>query len=103
MRNFGIAPFFLAVIFLSGCTAATFSKIDQIEKGIIEPRVDAVYDETVKRWCRMPVDIHNRAIGRNTITPRSLTDNCPDWRTIRDALIGRAMQRLIGTKVRPAE
>ena len=81
----------LGAIFLSGCTAASFSRVDQIEKGIIEPGVDAGYDETVKRWCRMPVDIHNRAIGRNTITPRSLTDNCPDWQAIRDALIGSAM------------
>ena len=94
MRRFIWPPGIFVLVVLGGCTAATFSQIDQIEKGIIEPRVDAIYDETVKRWCRMPVDIHNRAIGRNTITPRSLTDNCPDWRAIRDALIGSAIQRL---------
>jgi len=88
------AGLLLAAIFLTGCTVGTFSKIDQIEKGVIEPRVDATYDETVKRWCRMPVDIHNRAIGRSTITPRSLTDNCPEWRAIRDALVGDTMNRL---------
>ena len=94
MRRFIWPPGIFVLVVLGGCTAATFSQIDQIEKGIIEPRVDAIYNETVKRWCRLPVDIHNRAIGRNTITPRSLTDNCPDWRAIRDALIGSAIQRL---------
>ncbi len=84
---------------MSGCTAAGYSKIDQFEKGLIEPRVDAGYDETVKRWCRLPIDIHNRAIHRNTITPRSLTDNCPDWQAIRDALIGSAMQRVIELEI----
>ena len=99
MRNLGWPIIFVLVLLLPGCTATTFSAIDQIEKGVLEPRVDAVYDETVKRWCRMPVDIHNRAIGRNTITPRSLTDNCPDWQAIRDALIGSALQRMIELEI----
>lgn len=85
---------FALALLLGACSPAVFSRIDQVEKGIIEPRVDATYDETVKRWCRAPVDIHRRAIERKTITPRSLTDNCSDWRAIRDALIGDAMGRL---------
>ena len=61
---------------------------------MIEPRVDAAYDAGLKVWCGFPADTHNRAIERNAITPRSLTDNCPAWRAIRDALIGSAMDRL---------
>jgi len=87
------------LLFLGSCSPSTISKVDQFEKGVIEPRVDAAYDETVKRWCRMPVDIHNRAISRNTITPRSLTDNCSDWRAIRDALVGNALNQILGPEV----
>ncbi len=82
----------MAVFFLAGCSG--LDKIHAVEKGIIEPAVDKGYDELVNRWCKMPVDIQNRAINRKTITPRSLTDNCPDWRAIRDALIGEAMETL---------
>ena len=56
------------------------------EKGVIEPKVDETYDAAVSRWCMFPIDIHLRALQRNTITIRSLTDNCGDWRMIRDAL-----------------
>ena len=84
-------PIYLTLI-LSACSG--LDKIHAVEKGIIEPAVDKGYDELVSRWCRMPVDIQNRAINRKTITPRSLTDNCPDWRAIRDALIGEAMETL---------
>lgn len=85
---------FVLALLLGACSPAIFSRVDQVEKGIIEPRVDVTYDEAVKRWCRAPVDIHRRAIDRKTITPRSLTDNCSDWRALRDALIGNVMGRL---------
>lgn len=80
-----------AAFLLSGCQAVT-----AYEQGVVEPNVDKAYDEIVKRWCRMPVDIQVRAIERKTITPRSLTDNCPEWRSIRDAMIGEAVSGRTG-------
>ena len=83
---------------LAACSPSTFAKIDQVKKGVIEPRLDATYDTALRIWCKAPAATHNRAIERNSITARSLTDNCPAWRSIRDALIGSAMERLgLGT------
>lgn len=78
----------LAALLLAGCAEAR-----QFETGVIEPKVDAAYDELLARWCNMPPDIHVRAIGRRTVTPRSLTDNCAAWRALRDALLGEAAER----------
>lgn len=74
-------------LFLIACSPAQFAQIDQVKKGIVEPRVDAAYDAIIKTWCTFPAESHARALIRKTITPRSLTDNCPAWKTIRDALI----------------
>ncbi len=82
----------ILLLALGGC--GTLDKIHAVEKGIVEPAVDKGYDELVDRWCKMPVDIQNRAISRKTITARSLTDNCSDWRAIRDAFLSGAMETL---------
>ena len=81
-------------LLLSACSPSTFAKIDQVQKGVVQPRLDATYDTALKIWCNAPAATHNRAIDRNAITARSLTDNCPAWRAIRDAMIGGAMERL---------
>lgn len=86
-------PIILALL-LGACSPATFARIEQVKKGVVEPRLDATYDAALRTWCTLPVKTHNRAIQRNAITPRSLTDNCPEWRAVRDALIGDAMNRL---------
>ncbi len=88
-------PLGLALALLLGaCSPATVAAIGQAKKGVVEPRIDAAYNTALKVWCAAPADTHNRAIERNAITPRSLTDNCPAWRAIRDALIGETMERL---------
>ena len=84
----------LAALVLSGCSASTYAGIDAFDKGVLEPRTDANYDGALKRWCRLPIDIHLRAIARQTITARSLTDNCVEWRGLRNLLIGETMTRL---------
>jgi hypothetical protein len=80
----------IAMFLLSAC-AGTVAKVDAVERGVVEPTVDRGYDETVKRWCRLPVDVHSRALERRSITARSLTDNCPEWRAIRDAFLGEQL------------
>ncbi len=79
---------------LAACSPATNARLSQVKSGVIEPRIDVAYDALVRTWCDFPAQTHNRAIERQTIQPRSLTDNCPAWRDIRDSLIGSAMERL---------
>lgn len=78
------------MILFGGCSA----QFEAAEKGVIEPKVDQAYDETVKRWCRFPPDVQVRALERGTIRPRSLTDTCPEWRSLRDAMIGERSEFL---------
>ena len=72
-------------LILVGCTASGIAFVDSFDKGVLEPRTDANYDEAFKRWCRLPIDIQLRAIRRGTISPRTLTDNCSEWRDIKYA------------------
>jgi len=85
-------PFYaLALVLLLGAC----STLDAVK-----PKLDDAYDKALAAWCVLPPATHVRAISRRSITPRSLTDNCPAWRAIRDAMIGGELQRL-GIERRP--
>ena len=71
-------PIFLVLLLVGGCTA--------IE--VVKPKLDSVYDDALKVWCVAPAATHLRAINRGSIQARSLTDNCPAWRAIKNALVG---------------
>ena len=67
----------IALLLLASCTSFT---------AVVEPRVDVAYDQLITTWCHMPVDTHMRAIGRKTIMPNTLIDNCSEWRAFYDAI-----------------
>lgn len=70
-----------AALFLSGCS---FSPLATAwEEGTVEPNVDKAYDAALKRFCRLPFDVHLRAINRGTVTPKQLFDLCPEWQILK--------------------
>ncbi len=55
------------------------------------PSLDGAYDKALAAWCVLPAATHLRAIDRGSIEARSLTDNCPAWQAMRNALVGPAV------------
>ncbi len=80
MRPFKSVILALALL-LSGCAAVD----------AVKPKLDKAYDKALAAWCVLPAATHLRAIDRGSIEARSLTDNCPAWQAMRNALVGPAV------------
>jgi len=74
-------PTFLLLL-LGGCAGV-------VER--VKPTLDKTYDKALAVWCLAPAATHLRAINRGSIEARSLTDNCPQWRAMKNALVGPAV------------
>ena len=84
-----------ALIFaLSACTAGGIAHIDAVRTGIVEPKVDRTIDAAISTFCGLPVRTQLRAIERKAITSAALVTLCPEWKALRDTMIGSAMDRL---------
>ena len=72
------------LLLLSACSAkGYYAQIDAIEKGVIEPEVDAALDRAAARFCKLPADIMLRAMDRNG--PRftaAIVGLCPEWQRL---------------------
>ncbi len=80
MRNF-LCVAALGALLLGGCVVVDAAK----------PKLDNAYDKALAAWCVLPAATHLRAIDRGSIEARSLTDNCPAWQAMRNALVGPAV------------
>ncbi len=84
----------LIILLSLGACAGTAEKLNAIEKGYIQPKVDKTIAVLISKLCDLPLNTQLRAIKNNVITVTALVEVCGSWRAVRDAMIGSTFQRL---------